>query len=73
VDPVFLHLAGRDLIQGQVPEKWDKMDPQPDGVALCPFLAALTFGDNAIFLQELIRGLFGGRAVLEDAGPKLPL
>lgn len=72
VDSVFLHLAGRHLLQRHVPKERDEMHPEPNGMALGPFLGPLALVDNTIFLDELLRGLPEGRAVLEDADPKFP-
>jgi hypothetical protein len=67
VNPVFLHLAGRYLVERQIAKEREQMNPQPDRVALGPFLGALTFRDNAVFLEELIGRFFEGRAVIQHA------
>ena len=68
---IFLHLAGRYLVERQVAEERNEVHAQPDGVAFGPLLAALTFGDDAIFLEELIGSLPEGGAGVENTGTQL--
>jgi hypothetical protein len=73
VHAVFLHLAWRDLVQGQIPEERNETYAQSNGVALGPLLAALTFRDDAIFFDELVGRLLEGRAdVVKDACTQAP-
>ncbi len=44
---------------------------QPDGVAFDPALAALAFGDDTVFLNELVGGLLEGLLGFQDAGAVL--
>jgi hypothetical protein len=71
VHSVFLHLTRCHLVEGQVAEEGNQVHPQPDGVAFGPFLAALTFRDDAIFLEELIGSLPEGGAGVENTGTQL--
>jgi len=60
VDSVFLHLPRRHLRNAKVAEKGEKMQPKADAMSLDPAWAPLAFGDNSIFLDELIRRLAEG-------------
>ena len=68
---VFLHLTRRHLVEGKVAKKGNEVHAQPDGVAFGPLLAALTFSDDAILLEELIGSLPEGGAGVENTGTQL--
>ena len=73
MNPVFLHLAGSDLIDGEVPKKRHQMDTQANGVALGPLFAAFTLGDDSVLFDKLVGSLPERRAGFEDACAELSL
>jgi len=73
VNPVFLHLAGSDLVQGNGAKERYEVDTQPHRVALGPLFAALTFGDDPIFFQKLLGGLAERRPLVQDPGAELAM
>ncbi len=64
-------LPGVTLFRGRLPKKRYEMEPEPDGVALRPFVAALSFGNDPVFLDELIGCLFEGGAGIKHPDPLL--
>ena len=73
VNPVFLHLAGSDVVQGKGAEERYEVDTQPHRVAFGPLFAALAFGDDPILFQKLLGGLAERRPVVQDSRAKLAM
>ena len=71
MDPVFLHLASRDLGDAEVAEERVEMEANSDTVTLNPADATLSLGDNLVFLQELLRRLPEGLLRFQQAGAVL--
>ena len=57
VHPVFLHFPRRHPGHAEVAEKGEEVKAQPDAMALDPTRTSLAFGDDPVFLEELIRRL----------------
>ncbi len=77
--PILLHLAGRDLGNAHLAEEGAEMEAKADFVAFDPPGAALPFGDDLVFLEELIGRLIEVFLGAEEAGavfaaqPKIPV
>nr|WP_286169035.1 hypothetical protein [Rhizobium sp. NFACC06-2] len=59
--PVVLNGSGVDLGKSHLAEERNQVKPQADAVPFNPLGAALTFGDNGVFLLELLSSLGKGR------------
>jgi hypothetical protein len=57
MDPVFLNHARRYFRNTALAEEWQQVKAKPDCMALDPARASLAFGNDRVFLQELLRSL----------------
>lgn len=68
---ILLHLARCDLVQFLIAEEGQEMQAQPYLVALHPARAALAFGDDGVFLGELVRRFLEGAVAFYEASTVL--
>src|SRR5260221_1488299 len=68
---MFVHLAGGDLGDPELDEEGKKVQAQADAVAVDPAGASLAFGDDLVFLEELVGDLPEDLFRFEEAGAVL--